>query len=170
MKLAGLTAIVLLAATGLASAAGTGGCDAFKFPVATELQWMRAPETDAAASGASLPAPPAKAITLTLAPTPSVTFAVQPAKTKGKPEETFAALVNFAGTASPGLHQVSLSGSGWIEVIQNGKALPAVAYSGISDCESLHKSVRFDLAAGPFSVQLSDVSVASIKITIRKAD
>lgn len=153
-----------------AHAAGTGGCDSFEFPLATELTWMQAGDAVEAASGGSLEAPPAKAIALQLSPSVGFAFAAPPTgKPKNKTEAAFAALISVTIT-EPGLYQVSLSGPGWIDAIQNGVPLKSSAHTGKSDCDGLRKSVRFDVAAGPLTVQLSDVPAAKIRVTIRKAD
>jgi hypothetical protein len=68
-------------------AAEPGGCDAFAWPIATELQWMKATDNEAVASGAKLATPPEKAIALTLQPMSAVTFPVAPtSRRKGQPE------------------------------------------------------------------------------------
>jgi hypothetical protein len=165
----GIGAVLAVASPALA--ADTGSCESFEFPLATELSWMTAAEADQVASGAKLEAPPAKAVALTLVPTAQAKFETPPTgKPKTKPEESFAGLVTFAGTAEPGLYQVSLSGRGWVDVIQNGVALKSVAHTGKSNCEGLRKSVRFELGAGPFTVQISDVPAAQVRMTVRKPD
>lgn len=168
--IAGLMVVGLIAFPVAASAAGTGGCESFDFPLAIELQWMTAADTEAVASGASLAAPPGKAMSVTLLPMADVKYALPPEGKAKDGEPAFGAIVDFAGVPSPGLYQVSLSGKGWIDVIQGGAASKAVAHTGKSDCEGLRKSVRFDLNGGPFTLQLSGASAQAIKVTIRKAD
>lgn len=152
-------------------AAGTGGCESFAWPLKTELDWMKATDSEAAQSGATFTAPPAKAIAVTLQPADAVTFDVAPTG-KGKAEsgKAFGGIITFDGVAEPGLYQVSLSGPGWIDVVQGGKALETEAHTGKSDCEGLRKSVRFKIGAGPFVVQLNGVPEASIKLAIRRAE
>lgn len=170
-------AVLAIVATGVALiaplpllAAGTGGCDSFDFPVATDLLWMQNADAETVASGAKLAAPPAKAINVTLKPMAEVTYVLSP-EGKSKPEDSpFGAVITIESLPSPGLYQVSLSAKGWIDVVQNGAALKAVAHSGKSDCEALRKSVRFDIKDGPITLQLSGIAAPAIKITIRKAD
>lgn len=152
-------------------AAGTGGCDSFEWPLKTELEWMKAADSEAAQSGASFAAPPAKAIALTLQPADAVKFDIAPTG-KGKAEagKAFGGIVKFDGVPAPGLYQVSLSGPGWIDVVQDGKALQTEAHTGKSDCDGLRKSVRFKIRAGPFAVQLNGVPAEAIKIAIRAAN
>lgn len=166
--------LVALAMTCLASpplrAASPGGCDSFDFPVATELQWMQRADTEAVASDVKLAALPAKAMAVTLKPVAEVTYALPPEGKAKSGEPTFGAVIALAGVPTPGLYQVSLSAKGWIDVVQNGAALKAIAHSGKSDCEALRKSVRFDIKDGPVTLQVSGVSAPTIKVTIRKAD
>lgn len=151
-------------------AASTGGCESFDFPVATDLQWMRAADAEALTSGARLAAPPAKAMDVALKPVADVAF-VRPPEGKTKDgEPAFGAVIELASVAMPGIYQVSLSAKGWIDVVQGGVALKTVAHSGKSDCEGLRKSVRFDMKDGPVTLQISGVTTSSIKITMRKAD
>ena len=153
------------------NAAGTGGCDSFAWPLKTELEWMKAADSEAAQSGGKLAAPPAKAIALTLQPADAVKFEVAPTG-NGKAEsgKAFGGIITFDGVAEPGLYQVSLSGPGWIDVVQGGKALETEAHTGKSDCEGLRKSVRFKIGAGPFAVQLNGVPEAAVKLAVRRAD
>lgn len=151
-------------------AAGTGGCESFDFPLATELEWMQRPDSESVKSGATLPHAPAKAMTVALAAPGDVQFAVAPdGKAKGG-DGTFAGVVTIDSAGPAGLYQVSLSAKSWIDVVQNGKAVKAVAHTSKSDCEGLRKSVRFDLSAGPVTLQITGVKETSIKVTVRKAD
>lgn len=152
-------------------AAGSGGCDSFEWPLKTELEWMKAADSAAAQSGATLAAPPAKAIALTLQPVDAVKFDIVPAgKGKAEGDKAFGGIIKFEGVTAPGLYQISLSGPGWIDVVQDGKALATEAHTGKSDCDGLRKSVRFKIGPGPFAVQLNGVPDDVIKIAIRTAD
>lgn len=154
-----------------ASAAETGGCDAFAWPIATELQWMKASDSEAVTSGAKLAAPPAKAISLTLMPMTEVSFPVAPtSRKKGNAAETFGGIVAFDGTTEPGVYQLSLATAGWVDVVQDGKALRSSAHSGKMDCDGVRKSVRFDIGAGPFSIELSGFAKDTAKFVVRRAE
>ena len=59
--------------------------------------------------------------------------------------------------AKPGVYQVTLSSVGWVDVVQNGAALPVTGHTGMKDCAAIRKSVRFEIGSGPFSVQLSGI-------------
>jgi hypothetical protein len=166
---AGLLALV--SGTSWAIAAGEGGCGAFEWPLDKELGWMADQNAKAASSGDKLAEPPASAIALKLAPLASVTFAVAPGgKPKGDAKEAFGGIVTFDGVPKPGTYQVTLSSVGWIDVVQNGAALPAAGHTGMKDCAAIRKSVRFEIGSGPFSLQLSGIPRDTIKIAVRAAE
>jgi hypothetical protein len=100
-----------------------------------------------------------------------VTFAVAPG---GKPnadaKEAFGGVVNFDGVPKPHVYQVTLSNRGWIDVVQNGRTLRVTGHTGVKDCAAIRKSVRFEIGPGPFSLQLSGIPQATIKIAVRAAE
>ena len=154
-----------------ATAAETDGCESFAWPLSTEIAWMNASESETILSGAKLAALPNNAISMTLQPMAKVSFSVAPTgNPKSDAPEVFGGVAFFEGVSAPALYQISLSGPGWIDVVQNGAALSPEAHSGKSDCVAVRKSVRFEIATGPFSVQLSGVPKDRIKIAIRRAE
>jgi len=162
---------LVLAATTTGFAAETGGCDSFPWPVKTELQWMKASDSEALKSSAKLPSPPAKAMTLSLEPMSAVTFPVAPTGRIKPQGDVYGGIVDFESPGSaPGLFQVTLQSPGWIDVVQNGKPLKPTAHSGKSDCDGVRKTLRFNLEAGPFTVQFSNLKKDSIKFAIRQAE
>ncbi len=154
-----------------AFAAETGGCESFAWSVATELQWMKAADSQAVASGAKLPSPPEKALALSLEPMSAVVFPVPPTG-KLKPEgDVYGGVVNFDGPSSaPGSYQVTMQTGGWVDIIQDGKALKPTAHSGKSDCDGVRKTIRFNLDPGPFTVEFSNIKKDTIKFAIRQAN
>ncbi len=78
---------------------------------------------------------------------------------------TFGAVASVAVPAE-GAIQISLSGEAWIDVIQNGHAVKSAAYSGVKTCPGIRKSVRFNLAPGPASIQLSGTKKAELKVAV----
>ena len=117
---------------------------------------MKTSDNEAVTSGAKLSSPPAKAIALTLEPMSEVSFPVAPtSRKKGNAGETFGGIVNFDRAAAPGSYQVTIQTGGWVDVIQDGKALRPTAHSGKADCDDVRKSVRFNIDSGPFTIELS---------------
>jgi hypothetical protein len=164
-------ALIALAAPAPAFATPGVGCDGFLWPLATELAWMQSSAPDAVPSGAKVARPPAdKAIELALQPASAVTLAVAPTSTP-KPEDaaTFAGVVNFDGLPEAGQYQVTLSAHGWIDVVQDGKPLEAIAHTGTEGCDAIRKSVRFEVGPGPFSIQVSGLRKDKVRIAVRPA-
>ncbi len=168
--LAILAGAAALALSTTAFAAETGGCESFAWPLTTELQWMKAADTEAVASGAKLPAPPAKAISFSLEPMNAITFPVKPTGRLKPKGDVYGGVVTFENVGPPGVYQISLHTGGWVDVVQNGKALRSAAHSGKSDCDAIRKSVRFNIGAGPVTIEFSNMKNDAIKFAIRHAD
>ena len=153
-----------------ATAAPAVGCDGFLWPLKTEIALLTSPDSETVATGATVPAAsPDKAITLALKPAPEVTL---PIKGTGTPkpgdDKKFAGFVSFTHVPA-GHYQISLSRHGWIDVVQNGAALEATGHTGSANCDTLGKSVRFEISDGPLAIQVNGVKQDTIKITVRPA-
>jgi len=165
-----LTACAAVLVSLPAVAAETGGCSAVAWPLDIEQTWFAAHEIARAQSGASFPGPPEKGIEVTLLPAARAQLPAKPSgEPKSKPADAYAGIVTLAAVEKPGLYQVTLSGPGWIDVVQNGAALDDVEHTGIKDCDAIRKSVRFEIGAGPAVLQFSSVPSPTILIAIRKA-
>lgn len=160
----------LVSAAASSVAAPAVGCDGFLWPLATEIAWMKSDGTEKVDSGSTLPTPPdGKAVALALKPAAEVMLPATPTKTpKPGDDKTLAGVVTF-GNISQGHYQVTLSAHAWIDVVQNGKALEATGHTGSADCEFARKSVRFEIAEGPVSIQIYGAQAATVKFTIRPA-
>ncbi|WP_334149606.1 hypothetical protein [Hyphomicrobium sp.] len=152
-----------------APAANAETCE-FLWPLETEMGWMRAAEAEKAASGATLARlPDDKAVELALKPTSEVAFPAKPTRTpKAGDAKTFGGFVNVE-TAEAAHVQVTLSAHAWIDVVQNGKPLEATAHTGAMGCPVARKSVRFEVGAGPLTIQLSGADTETIRIAVRPA-
>lgn len=152
-----------------AAAAGSGGCSAFDWPLDVEQTWFSADTKESVASGSALEGIPEKAFALKLDATSAVKFPIAPTgQPKAKDGQTFGGSVSFGNITKPGIYQVTLSGAGWVDIIQNGAALKPVAHTGMKDCPAIRKSVRFDLSAGDLTLEVSGSSEASITFAIRQ--
>jgi len=168
-----LATCALLSSAALAAAAepAATGCTSFLWPLETELAWMKAPDAEQADSGATIATLPAgKAIALALKPDSDVAFPVAPTRTP-KTEDAAAAFggVLTIGTVPEGHYQVTISTHAWIDVIQNGKALEATSHTGGQGCDAIRKSVRFELASGPVTFEISGAPKEAIRIAVRPA-
>jgi hypothetical protein len=139
-------------------------CDQFKWSVARERGWFAAGAKPAAA-GATIVAEQGYAVTLQ--PSESVAFRVKPERA-AKPG-SFGAALNVADISKPGLYQVTLSGEAWLDVIQDDAEAKSVSFSGQKDCPGVRKTVRFDLKAGPATLQLSNAPSAAINVALAPA-
>lgn len=172
IRLIGLLALAAaFAAASSARAADAAGCSEFMWPLATEIAWFEADASEKVASGATLAAlPEGKAIELALEPAAKATLPVKPTSTpKAEDAEKFVGAVTIEGFPQPGAYQVAISASGWIDVVQNGTPLESIAHTGSPNCDVLRKSVRYEVGAGPVSIQVSSVPKDTIRIAVRPA-
>jgi len=168
-------ALAVLAATSClaaaAPAAAPQGCTGFAWPLDTELAWLGASPLESLQSGARLPAFVPKAYSLELRPAASAALPTPPSgKPHNAPAESYAGFVTLPDVPSAGLYQVSLSGPGWIDVIQNGAAAAEQGHTSAEGCPVIRKSLRFQLAAGPAVLELSSVPAAKVSFAIRRAE
>ncbi len=145
-------------------------CNEFVWPLDTERAWFRANDALPLKSGDTFATPPTdKAIRVQLRPSASVELPAPPTSTP-KPDDAkrFAGVIHFEDIAE-GHYQVAISTSGWVDVVQGGKALEATAHTGSPHCDELRKSVRFEIGAGPFAVQVYGVPSDTIRFAVRPA-
>jgi hypothetical protein len=107
------------------------------------------------------------ATTVTLLPFADAKLPAAPERAPKSPE-TFAGFIQVPAPARAGTYRITLSAEGWIDVEQAGHAVKSSAFSGALGCEGTRKSVKFELAAAPFTVELSSVAAKSIRIVITK--
>ena len=169
-------ALVLLGPGALAQDAGpkdaaeigiSGGCESFKWPLDKERTAFDDAGLEKAGSGAARGPLKEQAFTLALLPAKEVTYAVPPAKKK---HDGFAGLVTFAAPEKPAIYQVTLSGEGWIDLVQNGATLPSADHSGVKNCPGLRKSVRFEVGGAPLSLQICGAQADTINVAIRPVE
>ena len=159
-----LVALVWLGTAPTWAAEEPSGCDKFKWPIERERAALTAPDRTRLASGAELPAVPATGLTLGL-------VAAAEAKLPSPPERapkdgTFAGFSRIAAAPKPGLYTISLSTGGWIDVVQDGHVLKPAAFSGATDCDGIRKTMKYELAAKPFVLQISGTKENAISVAI----
>jgi hypothetical protein len=81
-------------------------------------------------------------------------------------EGTFAGFTSFKNAPKAGLYTISLSSGGWVDVLQDGHFLKPKAFSGATDCEGIRKTMKYELSATPFVLQVSGTEENSISIAI----
>ena len=65
-----------------------------------------------------------------------------------------------------GIYTISLSAGAWVDVIQDGHFLKPKAFSGATDCEGIRKTMKYELAASRFILQVSGAKDAQISVPI----
>ena len=81
-------------------------------------------------------------------------------------EGTFAGFTSFKTAPKAGLYTISLSAGGWVDVVQDGHFLKPRAFSGATDCDGIRKTVKYELSASPFVLQISGIKENSVSIAI----
>jgi hypothetical protein len=157
-------ALVLLAATPASSAEEPSGCDKFKVNIDHERAALTAPERTKLASGNAIATLSSTGMTLALS---APAEARLPSPPERAPKEgTFAGYISFKEAPKPGLYTVSLSAGGWVDLVQDGHALKPKAFSGATDCDGIRKTMKYELSASPFVLQVSGVRENSVSIAI----
>jgi hypothetical protein len=141
--------IAVLAATP-ALAAEPVGCDHFKWPLDREKALLAKPITVASGGAATLDA----GENLALTPQGTAKLPQTPSRAPKFPN-SYAGFVTFAAPAKAGLYRVTIATGAWVDVIQDGHLLRSADHTGAIGCAGLAKSLKFDLAATPFSVEIS---------------
>jgi len=159
-----LIALMLLGTSPAFAAQEPSGCDKFKWNIEQERAALTAPDRVKLASGADLAALPSTGMTLALR-TPGEAKLPSPPERAPK-EGTFAGFANIKAASKAGLYTVSLSAGGWVDVIQDGHFLKPKAFSGATDCDGIRKTMKYELSAGPFVLQVSGTKEDSVSIAI----
>jgi hypothetical protein len=164
MRISLFVALALLGATSAWSAEEPSGCDKFKWGIERERAALTAPDRLKLASGAELAALPPQAVTLALR---SPTEAKLPTPPERAPKEgTFAGFASIKTAPKAGLYSISLSSGGWVDVVQDGHSLKPKAFSGATDCDGIRKTMKYELSASPFVLQVSGTKEDSVSIAI----
>jgi hypothetical protein len=153
--------LVMIAAPALAQE--PVGCDKFKWPVDRERALLAGAKP--VAMGGEVSQPLAGALKLALLPLAEAKLPMEPSR-KPRSQETFAGFVSYAAVPQPGIYRVTLSEGAWIDVVQDGKEMKSGAFSGVTGCEGIRKSVKFDLTARPFLVEISGSPARQLSIAI----
>jgi hypothetical protein len=163
MRYALLPALVLLGSAPAFAAEEPSGCDKFKWPIEHERAALTAPDRVKLASGAEL-AIPATGMTFTL-------LAPAEARLPNPPERapkdgTFAGFASFKSPAKAGLYTISLSAGAWIDVVQDGHDLKPKGFSGATDCDGIRKTMKYEISASPFVLQISGARDNALSVAI----
>jgi hypothetical protein len=164
MRNALLTTCLLLTAAPAYAAEEPSGCDKFKWPIEHERAALTAPDRIKLASGAELSAIPSTGMTFAL-------VAPAEAKLPSPPERapkdgTFAGFANFKAPAKAGIYTISLSAGAWVDLVQDGHDLKPKAFSGATDCDGIRKTMKYEISASPFVLQISGARDNALSVAI----
>jgi hypothetical protein len=168
MRSALLLAFVLLGPVSALAAEEPSGCDKFKWPIERERAALTAPDRVKLSSGAELAAVPATGMTLSLV-TPADAKLPTPPERAPK-DGTFEGFASFKAVPKPGLYTVSLSSGAWIDLVQDGHALKPKGFSGATDCDGIRKTMKYEISASPFVLQISGTKENALSVVILPAE
>ncbi len=138
------------------------GCDKFKWPLDKERAMLAA--ATPAPSGGEIGQPLTSACRLTLAAADAAKLPNPP--TRAPKPGTFSGFVTVQAPPKAGTYRITLSEGAWIDVFQDGKEIKSGAFSGAQGCDGVRKSVKFDLAATPFIIELNGTAKDSIAFVL----
>jgi hypothetical protein len=164
MRNALLICLVLLGTAPAFAAEEPSGCDKFKWPIEHERAALTASDRIKLASGAELAAIPATGMTFALV-TPAEAKLSTPPERAPK-DGTFAAFASFKTAPKAGLYTISLSAGAWVDVIQDGHALKPKGFSGATDCDGIRKTMKYEISASPFVLQISGARNSALSVAI----
>ena len=165
-----LPALILLGAMAIPAAAQEG-CTGFGWPMAAEIAWMTAADSQAVETrcenaGACRQSNRAEA----------EAFEGGHASSKVRQEEaghcgdSYSGWIRNRGTAeSRAVSSVSLA-RGLDRRRPERRACAIEGVHGRKDCKAVHKSVRFELGAGPVIVEISGAPVETVKVSVREVN
>ena len=122
-------------------------------------------DTITVASGMKVALPLPVAVTIDLLPFADAKLPMAPERAPKQPS-SFAGFISVPAPPQGGNYKVTLSSEAWIDVMQDGHFLKSTAHTGASGCAGIRKSVKFNLDAAPFVVQLSNVPANKIGVAI----
>ena len=168
MRTALFVSLLLLGAVPAWAAEEPSGCDKFKWPIEHERTALTAPDRTTLASGSELAALPSTGITLALLAPGDAKLPTPPER--APKEGTFAGFTSFKGAPKAGIYTISLSNGAWVDVVQDGHFLKPKAFSGATDCDGIRKTMKYELNAKPFVLQISGTKEDSLSIAILPAE
>jgi hypothetical protein len=161
-------AFVLLGAVPAWAAEEPSGCDKFKWNIDHERAALTAPDRVKLASGGELAALPSTGMTLVLSAPAEAKLPTPPER--APKEGTFAGFTSFKNPPKAGVYTVSLSAGAWVDLVQDGRPLKPKAFSGATDCDGIRKTMKYEISASPFVLQISGTKENSISVAILPSD
>jgi hypothetical protein len=139
------------------------GCDKFKWPLDQERALLANPTQSA--SGGEMQKPLASAVMVTLVQFADANLPMVPSRAPKSPD-SYAGFMRVSALPKPGTYRITLSHGAWIDVVQDGHEVKSSAFSGATGCDGIRKSVKFELTAKPFIIEISGTTAHSISIVV----
>jgi hypothetical protein len=159
-----LIGLVLLGTAPAWAAEEPSGCDKFKWNIDRERAALTATDRLKLASGAELASPPSTGVVLGLIAPAEAKLPTPPER--APKEGTFAGFAAFKSPPKAGIYTISLSTGGWVDLVQDGHTLKPKAFSGATDCEGIRKTMKYEIGASPFVLQISGTRENSVSMAI----
>jgi hypothetical protein len=164
MRGAAVVALLLLSVAQAWAAEEPSGCDKFKWNIEHERAALTASDRTKLATGAELNVLPASGVIVSLVAPADAKLPMPPER--APKDGTFAGFTSFKSAPKAGVYTVSLSAGAWVDVVQDGHFLKPKAFSGATDCDGIRKTMKYELSASPFVLQISGSRDNSISIAV----
>jgi hypothetical protein len=157
--------LAVCVAAGPALAQEPVGCDKFKWPLDKERATLTGTDLPKVVSGNRINWRQPFATIVALVPLAEAKLPMAPERAP-KSNESFAGFIQSPAPAKAATYKITLSSEGWIDVVQDGRRVQSITSTGVRGCDGVRKSVKFDLAATPFTIELSGIEANTIAIAI----
>ena len=164
MRMPLLIALVLLGTAPVWAAEEPSGCDKFKWNIDHARAALTAPDRMKLNTGSELAALPATAVTISLVAPADAKLPTPPER--APKDGTFAGFAKFPPVPKAGSYTVSLSNGAWLDLVQDGHFLKPTAFSGATDCDGIRKTMKYELSASPFVLEISGARDNAVSVAI----
>ncbi|HTQ36166.1 MAG TPA: hypothetical protein VMH77_03950 [Steroidobacteraceae bacterium] len=150
------------------AAFGADACGEYKWDVSNEVRLFATAPTplDAAATVQAAPSIATGTLyALTLQPQEAIRYAAPPGK-KQLADGAYGGLLRLK-VARAGAYRVAIDAAFWLDVVSDGRSLPALDFNGQRQCAGPHKIVVYDLPAGvELTLQVAAASEDTARLTV----
>lgn len=151
-----------------ASAFAADACSEYKWDVTSEVRLYATRPTELGVAATLDQAPSINTGTLyalALQPQDAVQYPVAPSK-KILPDGSHGGLMKFK-VAKAGAYRIALDAGYWIDVVHQGKSLPALDFNGQRQCNGPRKIVVYELPANvDLTLQVAQSSEKKVRLTV----
>ena len=164
MRAASVVVLLLISVAQAWAAEEPSGCDKFKWNIDHERAALTASDRAKLVSGSEISAIPSSGVILALVAPADAKLPTPPER--APKDGTFAGFTSFKTAPKAGVYTISLSAGAWVDVVQDGHFLKPKGFSGATDCDGIRKTMKYELGASPFVLQVSGSKDNSISIAI----